>query len=135
MAVMLDIAADMQFRDASGLRSFFLDHRLAHDANASAIQSKFATTVPGLPVASDFALAEWIATMESSATGEKPPGRALKDWLLFHQSLHQAEYDALGFGEAPDLSEADFSDKSQFETWMQDHKMIHDIVGNALGVA
>lgn len=135
MAVMLDVASDLKFRDAAGLRSFFLDHKLAHNANASAIQSQFGASVPGVPIASEFALVEWIATMESAETGQKPSGQALKDWLLFHQSLHQAEYDALSFGEAPDLSEVDFSDRSQFEIWMQDHKLIHDIVGNALGIA
>lgn len=133
MAVMLDAAAQMAFGDGVGLRDFFLVHRLSHAAIASAIVAAGGAAVPGFDVGDERARQQWDVLMQRK--GDAPPTRALRDWLTLHSQLHQAEFNAVGFGLAPNMIDVNFADPDAFAGWMQDHQYMHDVVGNALGIA
>ena len=127
----IDVQSQMQYGDEGALRDLFLVHSLVHDEYAKAIATKRGTPTPTGGMRSNYALDEWAAVMRK----EIPAGAAiLADWLQLHNNLHQAEYEALGFGLSPDLSEPDFTDESQFYDWMFAHNQIHLLVGKALGV-
>jgi hypothetical protein len=133
VAVMLDITSQMRYGDGQGLKEFFLAHRLAHADNAALIATKFNSTVTGFDVSDETASKEWEVLMANLEDGPKRPSQHLKDWLTLHSLIHQAEYDVIGFGIAPDLVSANFANRDEFDQWMLDHQQSHDAVGAALG--
>lgn len=48
-----------------------------------------------------------------------------RDWLLDHQSEHDALYTALGLVGMPDLASSDLKDDDQLKTWMELHEQVH----------
>lgn len=131
----LNAFSDMRFGDGQGLKEFALVHRLSHDAAADAIVTQLGAVVPGFDVGDDRARAAWELLMLMGDKAPREAHSAVQPWLLLHAQLHQAEYDAIGFGSAPDLSTVDFSSERQFAAWMQEHQQAHDQISGALGIS
>jgi hypothetical protein len=133
VAVNLDITSQFSFGDGEGLKPFFLAHRLEHQSNAQLIVAQFGVAVPGFDVSDEVARQEWQVLMARLEGGPKSTSKHLKDWLTLHDMIHKAEYNAIGFGLAPDLLTVNFAVRGQFNQWMLDHQQAHDAVGSALG--
>lgn len=126
----VDLASQIQFGDASGIRDFMLVHRMAHAAISLGFEQRNVPPMSLVALESAAATEAWIATMQGNDQPE-----ALSDWLRLHYDLHQAEFNALGFGQAPDISTVDFRSPLQFYDWMFAHATMHDQVATALGVS
>jgi hypothetical protein len=128
----IDFVSQMTFGDERALHDFLLVHRFVHAAVGAALQQRGASGLASATIDSDAAATDWVALMH----GEAPPSgaHALADWLQLHANLHQAEYDALRAGQAPDLGSVDFSNPGQFYEWMAAHQAVHDQVGALAGV-
>lgn len=127
----IDFVSQMAFGDTQALKDFALVHRFVHSANCAAIQRKGLGATPAALVDATPAMDAWAALMRHDENVDAQP---LVDWLQLHGNLHQAEYDAIGAGEAPDLTSVDFRSPEQFYDWMAAHQAIHDQVGQILGV-
>jgi len=132
--VAFDLASTMRFADSDGLREFSLAHRFAHQQIAGAISSAYSVAVPGFDVGDERAHKAWELVMLKPKEIPPQAQELIKDWLLLHQNLHQAEYDALGLGPAYDFSTVDFADANAFQNWMLQHQQAHDIEADALGI-
>ncbi len=127
----IGLQSQMLFGDDASLYDFFLVHRMLHDQYAVKIAAAGKGATPTGGMSSESALQAWISAMRKQGPGSAP---VLLDWLKLHQNLHQAEYQALGFGLLPDLIDVDFSLEDQFYDWMYGHAAIHTIQSQALGV-
>jgi hypothetical protein len=126
----IDLVSQMSFGDAMALRDWMFVHRLEHNRFAQVLANRGVAPVPG-GVDSPSATEAWIRMMQDP---ESPIERSVIDWLQTHNTLHQSEFDALGFGQAPDIEDVDFRDASQFYDWMFAHTLIHDQVAASLGL-
>jgi hypothetical protein len=131
MVGMLSLTSAMSFGDAVGLREFSLAHRLAHAANAAAIQAQFGVAVAGFDMGDERVMSEWGLLMGGKI---EAPTQGMRDWLTLHSLVHEAEYQALGFGIATNLIDVNFADRGQFYDWMQVHQQSHEQVSSALGI-
>jgi hypothetical protein len=130
----IDLDSQMRYGDTEGLRNFLLHHQQIHSQIQTAIFARTGALLPSL-LPSSAAEDAWIAVMRSTVSGQPAPSpHALIDWLQFHSDLHNQEYSALGQGQAPDLSVADFSKPDQFEDWMYAHQQLHDQLATFLGI-
>jgi hypothetical protein len=127
----------MRFNDPAGIADFLLQHRLAHVEINNKIAAKTGQTLgaPGLDATT--VQAAWGRAMAGGAEQELLPGDAqvLADWLTWHDGLHQAEYFAIGYGTAPDMSQLDFRREDAFYSWMFVHAQVHDVMASALGLS
>ena len=130
----MDFAANFTFGDEVGLKAFALAHRLAHDQFADAIAENDGIDTPDFDVADSGAHGVWAALMLDAKEVTDEARQALEAWLVLHQQLHQAEYDATALGVAYDFSTVDFADQEEFYTWMQQHQQAHAITADALGI-
>lgn len=129
----IDLVSQMRFGDVAALRDFLLVHRLVHGELNSAIAQAGLGSTPSVFLDSDNVARAWAARMQGAELTQDE-GAALVDWLQRHASLHQAEFDAVRFGIAPDLAVVDFAAPTQFATWMTEHQEIHAAIGAVLGV-
>ncbi len=53
------------------------------------------------------------------------PRRNNEEYLLDHWAVHQSQARLLGIGGVPDLSVVDFTDRAQFDDWLQLHAAVH----------
>ena len=130
----IEVQSQILFGDVQGLKDWFLVHRLAHHGVDEAIAQAGRGSMPSATIDSDSAMHAWAALMTPGATVDALSRRALLNWMTLHDSLHQAEYGALGLGTAPDMGLADLGDEQQFYDWMQVHSQVHDIENTAAGV-
>lgn len=131
----IDLDSQMRYGDEQGLHNFMLFHQQVHDQIQKAIFLRTGALLPSFILLSPAAEEAWIATMRATLSGgTQEPKRALIDWLQFHSDLHNQEYSALGQGQAPDLSVADFSKPDQFTDWMYAHQQLHDQLSSFLGI-
>lgn len=132
----LDIASQIEFGDAEGLRAFALTHRFVHLQTALVFATTNNIVIPSGGLWGQAYEDAWITQMLASIEGENigiPP--PIADWLRQHAQLHQDEYTGLQIGDAPDLSNVDFGKPSQFYEWMDAHRLIHETVQNILGIS
>lgn len=131
--VNIDVVSSMQFGDVVALRDFAFVHRLAHSDAAQAVAHRGGGSLPTATIDAAAAMDAWGALMvDGDATLSQR--RAMADWLQLHANLHVAEWLALGLGQAPDLSQVDFSKPNQFYAWMADHAFVHDQTNQTLGI-
>ena len=129
----LDLSSGFAFADASGLHSFFLDHRMVHQQTSDALSTRFGGSFSTFGLSSSIAEESWLEMMQSQK-GPTPQG--LSDWLQIHALIHIQTYQVLnGVGTvAPDLSVVDFSKPAQFYDWMYVHSQMHDYEQSTLGL-
>lgn len=128
--MIVQLLSQMPYGDADSIVSFFGDHAIEHQNYSDTIFAKFTAQVAGFDVADQLAMREWIAAM----SGEEGAvmGAALQAWLESHNELHKAELAAMKASGSVDLSEVDFRDPGQFETWMKAHAQIHQFEDRTL---
>jgi tellurite resistance protein len=134
--VNIDVVSTLSFGDRQGLQDFFFVHRLVHLQIDEVLAQRGSGSQPNATLDSQAALDAWLAAMAAGADGEidQNEQRALTDWLQLHANLHESEYLALKFGDAPDLSQADFRSPEQFYEWMYAHAALHDTLSAAIGL-
>jgi hypothetical protein len=128
--VNINLQSQTSFGDEMGLRGFFMDHRLAHAQIDNVIAQASLGNMPSAALGSDSALDAWVTLMrekDAPDTGR----RAFSDWLQLHANLHEAEYLALGLGDAPDLGTLDGASEEQYYDWMYAHGAVHDTLDAA----
>jgi hypothetical protein len=130
----LDLSSSFIFGDVVGLQTFFLDHRVVHEATASAVTTKYKVSASTLGLSSEAAQEAWARLM---AEREGPIPDALHDWLLFHAQIHNQTFALIGGTGfvAPDISIADFSQPGHFYDWMSVHQQMHDYEQQQLGLS
>lgn len=130
----LDLQSSMAFGDASGLRTYMLDHQMVHEQTANALSLKFGGSFSAFGVSSVIAEDAWIEVMQNR---KGPMPQALLDWLQIHAVIHDQTYQLLGGTGtvAPDLSVADFSQPQQFYDWIYVHQQMHDYEQQTLGLS
>lgn len=126
----IDVVSAMPYANRAALEDFMLVHRLTHDDTSAALQRAGKGQVATATINSEAATRAWAARMAREPHDAQP----LIDWLQWHSSVHQAEFDALGFGDAPDLATVDFANETSFYDWLSVHMFVHDQVGAALGL-
>jgi hypothetical protein len=58
----------------------------------------------------------------------------LDDWLLAHQTEHQAFATLLGLDNPIDLLDVDWNDEEDFYEWLSGHLAIHQQIASTLGI-
>lgn len=130
----LQLQSQTPFGDTTGLKDFFFVHRLVHINADAAIAAMGLGNPPNAALDAQNALDAWAALMVDPQAANQRMRYALQDWLNLHNVLHQAEYAALNFGPAPDLSQVDFSKPEQYYDWMFAHSTVHDTLNAAVGI-
>ena len=110
----MDIASlvDQKFGDADAFRDFLFNNSQAHRAVATKLE-QMGHSVDSYPL---------------TDMGD------MKDWLEFHDTVHQQEFSLLGLTGLPSLSGFDLSDRKQYDDFMFLHATAHQAVNNALGL-
>lgn len=129
---MVQLLSQMPYGDADSMVSFFGDHAIEHQNYGDTIFAKFSAKVATFDVADQLAMREWIAVM--SGDKDAVMGAALQAWLEAHEERHKGELSAMKKSASFDLSEVDFRDPAQFETWMKTHGQLHQFQDQALGL-
>lgn len=132
----IDLASQINFADAQGLRDFFLVHQFVHDEEAAALTAQFGVPATTFGVLSPAAEEAWVQLM-AAGSPRQPAPLALQDWLRLHAQIHINTYAQLGQNPttAPDLSLVDFSSPNEFYDWMYVHQQMHDFEQSTLGVS
>jgi hypothetical protein len=130
--VSIRIFTDMPYGNAQALRDFAFAHRLEHIAIDNKIAQLGRGSMPNATLDSEGAMSAWISLMDDDVG---VADSALLDWLKWHSALHQAEYEALNLGYAPELDVVHFEDENQFYDWMSVHASVHDVLLTATGVS
>ena len=126
----ITIQSQMPYGDAAALEDWFLAHRFEHEQTSAALGSKFGATISTAAIGSGAAARAWVEVMRGG-----PTSKELSDWLSLHWNLHQSEFDAMGFGQAPDLREVNFGSKAESDDWHYAHAAIHAAVQQNLGLS
>lgn len=126
----LGLSSSMVFGDAQALMLWFAEHFSLHNSYVGKMQTVFGTSPPAFDALDLRAQEEWIKSMTAD---EKPAATPnLYAWLLAHEDLHRAEWDAIGYTQDIDLSTVDFRKPDSFYDWMNFHQQIHDAEDNQL---
>ena len=131
----IDAVSNMRYGDITGLRDFFLVHWMVHLEIDAALVKKGSASLPNAALDSEAALSAWVGAMTSGKNPTDDDFIAIMDWLQLHANLHDMEYSALGYGDAPDFSELDLTNSNEFYTWMFAHAAVHDLLGQALSIS
>jgi hypothetical protein len=131
----MDLYGYFVYGDDIGVSQFALAHRFAHEAEAQAIATQFpGQVIPTYDVGAEEIVGPWQQMM---ADPEAPIPQAMSDWLIIHNTNHQAMLALLPANAdlvAVDLSLADFRDPEQMYGWMTIHQLMHDWEQQSLGI-
>jgi hypothetical protein len=122
--------AQMSFGDRLGLNDFFLAHAQSHTVYAANLRDKYGSDSPLFDLTDPQAARDWAIIMASKKTGQMTP--RLKSWLQAHADLHTAELTVTQAAAPVDLITVDFGDEGQFNDWMSNHILLHDIEDGVL---
>ena len=108
----LTIFSDTEYDDKSAWEDFLLANSMAHAVTAKTFE-QLGHTPQFYPMTS----------FENE-----------KDWLAFHNDVHQSEFAILGFTSMPDLSDVDLTNKEEYADWMNQHSLIHMYINQILNI-
>jgi hypothetical protein len=129
----MQIYSSFDYGDEPGLRSFFLENGLRHQLYATVFATQIGKVTPMFDVY-DTMMVDAVVHMMQNKDGKQTMPQSLKNWLLNHASLHDAEIKILTQQQDFDLYDVDFSSPEEFYEWLSIHSSIHDYVDQALGV-
>lgn len=129
----MQIYSSFSYGDEISTRSFFLENGLRHQQYANAISTNFSVQVPFYDVY-DTRMVDEIVRLMKDENAKLSDSPAVRNWLLNHATLHDAEIKAITNQQNFDLYDMDVTDASSFYDWLNVHASIHDYVDQALGV-
>lgn len=136
----IDFYGLFDFGDEEGVKQFVLAHRFTHEQEAGAIGVQYGANISTYGLSGDDIVEPWIALMRGDTEGIPQP---IQDWLQSHNDNHQAMLFYLtgsttstlgGTVSSTDLSQVDFGNPSDMETWLTLHQELHDFEQQALGL-
>jgi hypothetical protein len=120
----LALQSQTAFGDADGLLFWAQAHEESHQSYVKKLVATYSIKPPSFDLIDEGAMADWIEAMRKGPEGFMTD--RLRNWLLAHDRMHQAELAALKYTGPTNITTADFRNEDQFYGWMLDHQQLHD---------